>query len=373
VLFDAYPHTYGGAQRTDHLLARALPGRGWDLVTCTPGEGVFTERLLADGLPVVVLATPGPLGQYGRVTTGWRRGLALPFLPLYWLRVLRRLRRERPAVVHIVDHRALVLAGPPARLSGARVIWHVQALEGTRVINRLGARLAHTVLVPSLAVVAKLPGIDGATDIRSVPNVVPDHARRAAPVPLVTEPALVTTARLHPDKGLDILIDAMALLRADGPAATLRILGGPQDGFEDLPAALAAQAERLGLSDAVELTGFVDRPEEHVARSRCYVQAARERSEILPLAILEAMAAGVPVVATDVGGVADIVRDDDTGLLVPTGDPAALAAAMQRVLCEPGLAERLRDNAFALAGERRFSEAGLIDGVLDAYERSADG
>ena len=121
VLFDAYPHVYGGAQRTDHLLARELPERGWALLTVVPADGPFPERLRDEGHAVEVVPVPRPLRRYGRATTGPARALAVLALPAYWLRLLRRLRAARPEVVHVVDHRGLVLAGVAARLSGARV------------------------------------------------------------------------------------------------------------------------------------------------------------------------------------------------------------------------------------------------------------
>lgn len=373
VLFDAYPHVYGGAQRTDHLLARALPDAGWDLLTVTTADGPFTERLRADQLPVTVVPVPRALGRYGRTTTGARGIVALLWLPVYWYRLARALRRVRPAVAHVVDHRGLLLAGLPARLSGARLVWHVQAMDRGRPLNWIGARLAHCVVVPTTSVLPKMPGLQRCGDRRAVANVVPDHARRDAPVPLPADPVVVTTGRLHPDKGLDLLIDALALVREQVPEARVRIIGGAQDGFEGLADELRAQAARHGVGDAVELVGFVDRPEVVVAEAACYVQPARERTEILPLAILEAMATGIPVVATDVGGVRDLVRDEDTGLLVAPEDAPALAAALVRMLRERAVAERLRQRAFALAGEHRFTLAGLVDGFTGAYEGGSRG
>jgi glycosyltransferase involved in cell wall biosynthesis len=368
VLFDAYPHVYGGAQRTDHLLAGALGPLGWSMVVITPAEGPFTARLRADDLPVEVVPVPRPLGHYGRTTTGSRSMLAAACLPAYWLRLALVLRRLRPDVVHIVDHRGLVLAGPAARASRARVLWHVQAMDRSRWLNRLGARLAHCIVVPTDAVLDKMPELAGCADRRAIANVVPEHARRATPVPLATAPTIVTTGRLHPDKGLDLLVTALGLVRRAVPTARLRIIGGPQEGFEALADDLRAQAADLGLADAVELVGFVDRPEVIVADAACYVQPARERTEILPLAILEAMATGIPVVATDVGGVRDIVRDGDTGLLVEPEDADALAAAIVRVLDDRSLALRLRDGAFTLADERRFTPAGLVEATAAAYD-----
>jgi glycosyltransferase involved in cell wall biosynthesis len=368
VLFDAYPHTYGGAQRTDHLLARALPDRGWELLTVTPADGVFPERLRADGLPVQVALAPRSLRAYGRVTTGGARVAAALALPGYWLRLARLLRRARAEVVHVVDHRGLVLAAVPARLARARLVWHVQALDPTASLNRWGRRLAHCVVVPTTRVVPKLPGLGSPRDLRAIPNVVPDDVRRAVLPPLPTDPVVVTTARLHPDKGLDVLVSALARVRESLPTARVRVVGGPQEGFEHLADELVAHAAALGVDGALELVGFVDRPAAVVAAARAYVQPARERTEILPLAILEAMAAGTPVVATDVGGVAEAVHDGETGLLVAPEDPGALADALARVLLDEGLAERLRTAAAALVAERRFHVDGLVDAFAAAYE-----
>jgi glycosyltransferase involved in cell wall biosynthesis len=83
------------------------------------------------------------------------------------------------------------------------------------------------------------------------------------------------------------------------------------------------------------------------------------------------MATGVPVVATDVGGVRDIVRDGDTGLLVPPEDPGALAEALVRILHDDELADRLRANAFALTSERRFTADGMADAFAAAYAGAA--
>lgn len=372
VLFDAYPHVYGGAQRTDHLLARALPARGWRVVVMAPGEGTFPERLRAEGLPVVVVVAPPALAAYGRVTARRARIRAVVSLPRYWLRVRRALRCQRPDVVHVVDHRGLVLAGVPARLSGARVVWHVQALDPTVRLNRWGARLAHCTVLPTRTVVEKLPGLGHPPDLRAIANVVPDGVRPDQLPALATAPVIVTTARLHPDKGLELLIDALGLVQASVPDAVVQIVGGPQEGFEGLADQLRRRAEARGLAESVELLGFVDRPDAVVRSARCYVQPARERTEILPLALLEAMAVGTSVVATDVGGVRDVVRDGDTGLLVRPEDTAALAAALVRVLSDDPLAERLRAAAAGLVGERRFRAEGLVDAMVAAYEDRDD-
>jgi glycosyltransferase involved in cell wall biosynthesis len=373
VLFDAYPHVYAGAQRIDHLLAARLPAAGWEVEVLVPAEGPFTERLRADGLPVRVVATPPALSRYGRTTTGRARVRAAVALPRYWWRVARQLGRTRPDLVHVIDHRGLVLAAVPARLRRLPVVWHVHAIDPTPFLNRWGSRLAAVVVVPSRSVVGKLPGLDPGARVRAAASIVPGWARTTPVAPLPADPVLVTVARLHPDKGLDLLIDALAEVRRAVPAARLRIIGAPQEGFEDLPDALRRRAEQRGVGEAVELLGFLPEPHHEVRRARAYVQASRERTEILPLAILEAMAAGVPVVATDVGGVADVVHDGTTGVLVVPDDAAALAAGILRVLQDPAGSERLRAAARALATGPGFRAEDLVAAVAAAYAEATDG
>lgn len=373
VLFDAYPHVYAGAQRVDHLLARELPSRGWRVITLVPADGPFPERLRADDLPVEVLTAPPALARYGRVTTGAARLRAVAALPRYWFRVWRRLRRLRPDLVHVIDHRGLVLAGVPARLSGAAVVWQVHALDPTRALNRWGHRLAEAVVVPTTSVVSKLPGLPPGPAVRVATNTIPEELRHAPLGPLARSGEIVVLARLHPDKGLDVLIDALAEVRRSVPSATVRVLGAPQEGFEHLEAELRERAEARGVGDALQLAGFVARPAEVVRAARCVVLPSRERTEILPLAVLEAMVLGTTVVATDVGGVSDVVRDGRTGLLVPPEDPAALAAAIVRVLEDDELADRLRVAAHELVTGPPFDEASLLTTLGSLYDEVAGG
>jgi glycosyltransferase involved in cell wall biosynthesis len=369
-LFDAYPHLYGGGQRIGHLVARSMRERGWEVTTVVPARGPLTEHLEADGLAVEVVPVPAALGRYGRTTTGVRAASALGALPGYWRALRRRLDALAPAVVHVSDGRGIALAGLPARRSGARVVWHVHAQGGSRALNSLGSRLSHRVLVPASSALDGLPGVVRAR-ARVVPNPLPAGLLDRPLASLPHEPRLVTVGRLHPDKGLDVLVEAMARVRREVPAATLRIVGGAQEGYEGLPADLEARAAARGLADAVELAGAVADPTPHVAAARCYVQASR--TETFGLAVLEAMAIGTPVVATAVGGVADLVRDGHGGLLVAPEDPAALAAAVVRVLRDDDLAAQLRAGGRALASSPRFEPSAFADAVAAAWDGADDG
>ena len=369
-IFDAYPHVYGGAQRSAHLLALGLSPLGWEPTVVTTGEGVLTERLRADGIDPVVVELPRALQGYGRRLVGWRAARAAAALPRYEVRLRSAFRRIAPDVVHVASHRGLLLAGLPGR-AVAPVVWHVGAREPSAVLNRAGAALASAVVVPALGTTSVMPALARCRRVVEAASPIPDRVRRDVPATLTDRPVIVSTGRLHPDKGFDIALRALALLRRDIPDARLVIVGGPQEGHEHLPSELTQLADRLGIGGALDLVGFQAHPHHLVADARAYVQPSLPRTEILPLAIVEAMATGVPVVATDVGAVADVVRSEETGLLVPPGDPDALAGALRRVLTDRPLADRLRQAAFAAVAPPARTEASFVATVAGAYEAVA--
>lgn len=164
---------------------------------------------------------------------------------------------------------------------------------------------------------------------------------------------LLCVARFCEKKGLDTLVDACALLRDRGLVFELRLFGdGP--GRE----ALVAQIARLNLSDKVLLGGGI--AQEGVARemAACHVfvmPCRRDRTgdmDGIPTVFMEAMATGRPVISCAVSGVPELVRDDDTGVLVPSDDPVALADAIERVAADDELRLRLGRSARALVEEQ---------------------
>ena len=156
----------------------------------------------------------------------------------------------------------------------------------------------------------------------------------SAPAP--PEPLVLTLSRLVPQKGQAVLVGAIAHLRAQGRDVRCVIAGaGP---LED---DLRALCEELGVSDLVELPGAVPPAGVPALLESASVFCLPSLAEGLPVVLMEAMASGVPVVATRVMGIPELVEDGSTGLLVPPGEPAALAAALTRVLDDAELRARL--------------------------------
>jgi glycosyltransferase involved in cell wall biosynthesis len=173
------------------------------------------------------------------------------------------------------------------------------------------------------------------------------------PRPRNDPPRLLFVGRLCPEKGLPHLLAAAALLRRRGRAVRVELAGAGE-----LRSALERTATELGLAQSVVFHGYVarDGPLQSLYRScDCLVLPSLEDLE--PRVLVEAMAQGCPVVATAVGGVGTVVRDGDNGLLVAPRDPRALADAVERVLTEPGLADRLARNGWRHAREHTLERA----------------
>jgi glycosyltransferase involved in cell wall biosynthesis len=173
-------------------------------------------------------------------------------------------------------------------------------------------------------------------------------------------PVLIQTATLRPQKAVEVMIAATAILRRTYPEVRLLVAG------QGDVARLQSVASGHGVSDGVLLLGpRVDVADLLAAAS---VGVLSSDFEGMPLAVLEYMAAGLPVVATAVGGVPEIVREGETGFLVAPRDPAALAERVSRLLGDPALARDMGER-----GRRRqreaFSRQTMVGAVTTLYER----
>lgn len=352
VVVECYPHTYGGSQAVARLHCAEVRRAGGDARLLVTGPGPLVDRALADGTPVTQLDPPPALQRYGRTTTGLHAVRALLAVPRLWRQVRDLLAPDRPSV-HVHDHRGMLLVAPGARWAGCRVVWHVHSVDRRRWLNGICGRLAHRAVAPSRSVLTLLDGLPGRLPVDVIANPVDPQVLELAATghghPPLDPPLIVTAARLHPDKGVDVLLEAIALVRAVVPGVRVEVYGGAQPGWDHHEAALRAQRHALGLDRVVELVGFIRDPQARWRRAAAYVQPSR--TEARPLAILEAMVLGLPVVATDVGGLGELVDHERTGLLVPPEDPRALADALVRVLTDRALAERLADAARAVRAE----------------------
>ena len=348
-------------------LAQALPRlakAGFDVAVHTlAGRGQLADRLEAGGVRVIVpsIAPARRGGMLARALRSLRACGSLAKTISGW----------RPDVVHFFLPEAYLAGAPVAILSGARrLVMSRRSLNAYQRRHPLLARLERllhgrmdAIAGNSAAIIRELAaeGAD-ANRLHLIPNGV-DMSRFGQPhVPSRGTLRFLIVANLIPYKGHADLLAAFALAAPDLPDWQLRCVGR-DDG---LMAALQAQARDAGIGDKVHFLGARSDVPELFASSDVAILASHE--EGFPNAVIEAMAAGLPVVATRVGGVPEAVEDGVTGVLVPPHDPQALAAALCRVANDPAARTRMGQAGFARASATFAIEA-CVDRYRELYEK----
>ena len=348
----------GGAERFYATVVRRGQERGFDQLVlipfATPASAEFTALL-------------------GQVPWAARRCAGLSKVPSLWNWLRRELDRFAPDVVHASLFHATALTatvprpGQARRLltnvygPGLRVLPHPRAREA---LDRWAAGRYDRVAAISASVQQFLVSAYGLPEEKVV--CIP-LGWEGTPVPAAAgdgPPTVVCVARLRTEKGHEVLVDAFATVCRTIPDARLLLVG---DG--ELRARIEADVEARGLEARVEITGPVDEVWPYLARGHVFALASH--SEAYGIAIAEAMAAGLPVVASAVGGIPELVEEGVTGELFPAGDAGALAAHLVRILQSPELRRRMGEAAQAAAGPLRMERS--ADRYLDLCQELAAG
>ncbi len=285
----------------------------------------------------------------------WMRGARDPAGALrFW----RHLPRRGWRIVHV--HYGARSVQSLARLAtGARIVYHVHAYydpasPDSRELRPIPTWNADAVIAVSQAAARLVEGRHARVVYSGVE--VPAVAARATSEKKI----LGVACRLAPEKGIVYLLRALPAILAAHPGTSLEIAGV---GTEQ--AALQEEARRLGVQDAVRFLGW--RNDLDFLRGRWSAYVSPSVNEGLPLSVLEAMAAGLPVVATNAGGTVEAVEDNVTGLICPAADPEILAARVIELLAS----EELRDKMGAAGRERvraHFSVQQMADEVAAVYD-----
>jgi L-malate glycosyltransferase len=312
----------------------ALVGRRPGFIT-TQGE-ILGDILAREGFPVLFTSS---------LASRWAR-------PADIARTLVARRRDYDVLlVQTYSAASFAIADLASGLGqalGKRVVFHLHGGALPKLFERhprwsrrvLGR--GHLLVAPStyLARAANRLGFS----VRVIPNVLevseyPFRLRSPA------RPRLFWMRSFHPIYQPETAVRVIARVRARFPEARL-VMAGPDKGLESDVRELATQ---LGLADAVRFAGFLDAAGKRREADAADIFLNTNRVDNQPVAVLEACALGLPVVATRVGGVADMLTDGKTGLLVEDGDDAAMAEAVERLVDDPALAARLSRSGRLLA------------------------
>jgi glycosyltransferase involved in cell wall biosynthesis len=348
---------FGGQEIRIVAEARWLLDHGWPVLVAAQPESRILAESARHGVPAVAVRM--------------RRPLDLPALL-----ALRRLIADRDvALVHTHSSTDSWLAGLAARSRRRPVVRsrHVTIAISRRraLVYRLAdriissgeaaARVVAAAGVPAARIVPIPPGVD---TTRFHPAVSGAGVR--AELDLGTAPVVGLVANIRGSKGHDVFLAAAAAVLAREPAARFLIVGDGV-GFEDV----RRRVRTLGLEPVVRMTGFRrDIPEVMAALDVLVLPSLR--SEAASQVIAQALAIGTPVVATDVGGSGELVRNGQTGRLVPAGDAAALAAAIADSLADPAGARAMARRGQAVVRAEHSLDAAMVR-TTAVYEQLLQG
>jgi glycosyltransferase involved in cell wall biosynthesis len=353
----------GGAERVAVQVLNALDGERWERsMYLFARSGPF----LADVSPAIQLEAADTSSRFGQ-----------------WRGLRRFVRRTRPDVMVVFLSYMTALTATRAAGAGTRVIFAVGTPISAFLADpdyrwshrwnrplftaaiRIGCVVADLVIATSQGVADDLVASFGGhrTRVHVVPNPV-DLATVASasqePLEAALEadwrrPVIVAAGRLAEAKNYPLLLEALAILREQIPASLFILGQGDQE------PALRRMIQDRGLSECVHLCGFRDNPWKYIARADVF--ALTSRYEGFGNVLVEAMACGVPIVATSSPGTRDIVSSGADGLLVERHEPAAVAAALAEVLSDRSMRQRMS------AAARRHAERYRTESVALAYDR----
>jgi glycosyltransferase involved in cell wall biosynthesis len=337
-------------------------------------DGELVERLDATGARVEVL----PLAEEvrglrrGEIRPGIRQARAAAEVARYTGRLRRRLRELRPDLVHTTSLKASVYGIVAARAAGLPVLWHLHDrlardyLPGPVVPPlRLLAATAPSALVAPSRFTLETVGrrFRRGMVVAAVPNGVP-YPERAVEVRDEVE-TVTMIGRLTSWKGQHVFLEAFARAFPDRPVRA-RLVGSATFGEADYEQGLREQANRLGIADRVDFVGFIPDIAPELERADLLVHAS-VLADPLNTVVLEGMAAGVPVVATDTGGHVEYLRDGREGLLHRPGDTPGLADTLRRASEDGGLRRRVAAGARERA--RELTPAAVAERWVSLYRR----
>jgi glycosyltransferase involved in cell wall biosynthesis/SAM-dependent methyltransferase len=376
-----YP-VFGGPHNQALRIAGPLAARGFETLVAIPDEpGNAASRLRGQGVDVRLV----PMHRL-RATRDVRAHIGLvASLPADVGRLRKLIRAEGVDVVQVCGlvnpHGAIA-----ARLEHVPVVWQLLDTRAPRAIAIAAMAwveaLADVVMSTGLAVAKAHPGYPAIAE-RVIPYFPPVELHQFAPrpdlrsdvraawgVPL-SPPVVGSVANINPQKGIVELVRSFAQARASHEDARLVLVGAEYESHADYSRAVRAQMAADGLVEGKDVLFLGEREdvERQLAGMDVVALAAGPRSEGITTAILEAMAAGLPVVVTDVGALREAVDDGRNGFLVPPDNPDAFVSALATLVGDPALRAQMGEEARRVA-EVRFGVDSCVDAHVHAYAQA---
>lgn len=367
---------HGGAEEVLVLYMRSAQENGYQPVLVVPEKGWLTEQCEAINIPYELLPTlPNPF-----TSLHWRQQLK-PLLPNA-LAIMRLVRQWDAVLVHSNTPRASYHGGLGARLAGVKAISHVHDITRLPYASPIKARflslLADRILVVSHAVEkaiinlaprlqSRIQTLYNGWDISRYANVKAAKLNQMFGIP--SDAIIIgNVSAMTPWKGQDVLIEAFRSLHANHPTTRLLLVGGAQGNEEQIryERQLHQQVADYGLDDVVIFTGWREDVWSLMKSFDLFVHVPTQ-PDPLPTVLLHACALSCPIIASEIGGIPEIIIDGYCGLLVPARNATSLSRTLSELLREPRRQQRLREQARAHF-IKTFSQDNMTAGLALVYQ-----
>ena len=370
----------GGEVALLNLVTR-LDRRRYEPIVILLSDGPLRERLIAADVDVRIVPLDSAVGEARKDSLGKIRN----FLQLRSIiafasclkKIVRVVRESSPAIVHTNSLKADILGGLAARWVGVPVVWHVRDRIAddylpprvAKIFRWLCGLVPDRVIANSHATLQTLGShVNGNAKVVHDGTMLP--ALNFSPADS-REPLIGLVGRFARWKGQHIFIDAAAIVLRKFPRAKFQLIGAAMFGEDDYGRQLHEQVDRLGVAASVEFRGHCDDAHDLIMQLDILAHASIT-GEPFGQVLIEGMAAGKPVVATNGGGVPEIVIDGATGVLVPMGDAAAMASAICSLLADADQCRRMGD-AGRVRRRATFHARTCRGNVEQIYEEMLDG
>ncbi|MBV7504119.1 glycosyltransferase family 4 protein [Bacillus sp. sid0103] len=365
ILFYESRPEWGGAQKCELDLLISLENEGLETFFVTSTEGPMNKRITATGKEVTMIPVNQTVNQVrkGQVKPGifFLFCQLLNMLP-HLFNVISYIIRKRIDIVYTSQFRSQLIIGWVAKLLGRKVIWHIHGEEQlNNLLGKVGIAAADKIIVVSHAFLNTYRALypKQKSKFITVHNGVELTALTSKKSNPVFTISMVGT--LIEGKRQDLAISACAALMKQGLNIHLNIIGEKPPWLpNDYIHSLQELVHHHQIAETVSFLGWMENPWELLGTSDVLILPSD--TEGMPLSIIEAMALGLPTIATNVGGIPELIDDGKTGFVIPKGSAQELAAKLKVLYDQPFLKERLGQQA-RKRYEAHFTKTSFIKGV----------
>ena len=379
--FDGYHEAFYGSHQSLFTLVTHLDREKYDPVFVTTDEGIVADRFRSAGVETKILKPRGVGSVFGKAVLEFsliQKGRAAFDVMMHNLRVLRWLKKQDVRVVYVNDLRSMIFAGLSARLAGLPLLWYVRDDYRHGQFQALALRLATRVFVIADGVkraftaaeqrkykekfVTLFTGFDFSKYEYSQDQR--EAIRSELGIPLAAD-VVGIVGSITPRKGYEVLAEAAPAIAGDLPSVYFLAAGGSLDGGKEYVEHVRSLISSAGLQKRFVWCGYRKDVETVIAAMDVLVLPSR--SEGLPRTVIEALACGKSAVATDVGGVREIIVSSVHGQVIDVDDSQALADAVRKILMA-----NLRDPASAESRKAYVKRKFSLNAYVRNFERELD-